>query len=71
MSGNLDPPEGALEAMLQVVQCSNLIGWRNDALRLLLVATESAYHYGGDGAGYLAGLPNENDGRCHTGADGM
>ena len=71
VSGNLDPPEGALEAMLQVTECSGLIGWRDNALRLLLVATESAFHYGGDGAGYLAGLPNENDGMCHTKYDGL
>jgi len=71
VSGNLDPPEGALEAMLQATQCTNLIGWRDNALRLLLVATESAFHYGGDGAGYLIGLPNENDGKCYTRGDGM
>ena len=71
VSGNLDPPEGALEAMLQATECSKLIGWHDDALRLLLVVTESAFHYGGDGAGYLTGLPNENDGQCHTRSDGM
>lgn len=57
--------------MLQAVQCQQLIGWRGDALRLLLVATESAYHYANDGAGFLAGLPQENDGKCHTNYRGM
>nr|XP_018671881.1 G-protein coupled receptor 98-like isoform X2 [Ciona intestinalis] len=71
VSGNLDPPEGALDAMLQVVKCKELIGWRGDALRLLMVATESAFHFAGDGSGYLAGISRANDGRCHTGGDGI
>jgi syndecan 4 len=66
VSGNLDPPEAALDAMLQAVKCKHVVKWRGDALRLLLVATESAFHYGGDGAGYLAGLSEPNDGLCHT-----
>lgn len=70
VSGNLDPPEGALDAMLQAMECKDLIGWRGNALRLLMVATESAFHYAGDGASFLAGISKSNDGACHTGNDG-
>ncbi|XP_077973499.1 uncharacterized protein LOC120348632 isoform X2 [Styela clava] len=66
VSGNLDPPEGALDAMLQVVECKDVIGWRENTLRLLMVATESAFHYADDGAGYLSGIVKANDGKCYT-----
>ena len=46
------------------------MGWRDNALRLLLIATESAYHYAGDGSAYLAGISKPNDGKCHTDISG-
>lgn len=35
-----------------------------------MIATESAFHYAGDGSGFLAGISKSNDGLCHTGSDG-
>jgi protocadherin alpha len=35
--------------MLQAVVCKNEIGWRDNARRLLLVATDNGFHEAGDG----------------------
>ncbi|XP_019644414.1 PREDICTED: uncharacterized protein LOC109485312 [Branchiostoma belcheri] len=67
-SSNADLPEGVLDGMLQATVCQGPIGWRKQATRLLLVATDAGFHYAGDGK--LAGLVTPNDGRCHVGSDG-
>ena len=56
VSGNLDGPEGALEAMYHAANCPEQIGWHQNTLKLLVLATESWFHFGGDGMGRLAGL---------------
>ncbi|KAG8452692.1 hypothetical protein GDO86_004468 [Hymenochirus boettgeri] len=62
ISGNLDSPEGGLDAMLQAAVCTNLIGWRN-VTRLLVFASDDVFHTAGDGK--LAGIYLPADGRCH------
>merc|ERR1712066_508628 len=71
VSGNLDGPEGALDAMVQSAACNNTIGWRDNALKLLLVITESWFHHAGDGMGKMAGLIQKNDGACHVDENGL
>ncbi|XP_033762160.1 integrin beta-6-like [Pecten maximus] len=63
-SANYDSPEGGFDGLMQVMVCPELIGWRNRSRRLLIYATDSDYHYAGDGR--LAGIVTPNDGRCHT-----
>ncbi|KAM7133801.1 integrin beta-2 [Molossus nigricans] len=62
ISGNLDAPEGGLDAMMQVAACSEEIGWRN-VTRLLVFATDDGFHFAGDGK--LGAILTPNDGRCH------
>ncbi|XP_023571679.1 integrin beta-2 isoform X2 [Octodon degus] len=62
ISGNLDAPEGGLDAMMQVAVCPEEIGWRN-VTRLLVFATDDGFHFAGDGK--LGAILTPNDGRCH------
>ncbi|XP_063285983.1 integrin beta-2 [Pelobates fuscus] len=62
ISGNLDAPEGGLDAMMQVAVCGDKIGWRN-VTRLLVYATDDGFHIAGDGK--LAAILTPNDGKCH------
>ncbi|XP_009074860.1 PREDICTED: integrin beta-2 [Acanthisitta chloris] len=62
ISGNLDAPEGGLDAMMQAAVCGDLIGWRN-VTRLLVFATDDGFHFAGDGR--LGGILTPNDGQCH------
>jgi hypothetical protein len=49
ISGNLDFPEGGLDALMQVLVCGEHIGWRESARRIVLLATDAGFHYAGDG----------------------
>ncbi|KAE8627015.1 hypothetical protein XENTR_v10006835 [Xenopus tropicalis] len=62
ISGNLDMPEGGLDAMLQAAVCTDVIGWRN-VTRLLVFASDDVFHSAGDGK--LAGIYLPADGHCH------
>ncbi|XP_041858022.1 integrin beta-2 isoform X2 [Melanotaenia boesemani] len=63
ISGNLDTPEGCLDAMMQASVCGDKIGWRNSSTRLIVLATDAGFHMAGDGK--LAGILEPNDERCH------
>jgi len=49
ISGNLDAPEGGFDAIMQAVVCKDDIGWRDKARKLLVLSTDSEFHYAGDG----------------------
>lgn len=61
ISGNLDTPEGGLDAIMQVATCVNKIGWGNST-RLLVLATDAGFHMAGDGK--LAGILEPNQETC-------
>ncbi|XP_028993083.1 integrin beta-2 isoform X2 [Betta splendens] len=63
ISGNLDTPEGSLDAMMQAAVCGDKIGWRNSSTRLIVLATDAGFHMAGDGK--LAGILEPNDEQCH------
>ncbi|XP_071440832.1 integrin beta-PS-like [Hetaerina americana] len=63
VSGNLDAPEGGLDALMQVIVCKNEIGWRMKARHLIVFSTDAQFHLAGDGK--LAGVVEPNDGLCH------
>lgn len=63
ISGNMDTPEGGLDAMLQAAVCQEAIGWRAEAKRLLLLMTDQPSHLALDSR--LAGIVAPHDGRCH------
>ncbi|XP_041817036.1 integrin beta-1-like [Chelmon rostratus] len=62
ISGNLDSPEGGLDALMQAAVCEEQIGWRN-VTRLLVFSTDAGFHSAGDGK--LGGIVLPNDGKCH------
>ncbi|XP_041663523.1 integrin beta-2 isoform X2 [Cheilinus undulatus] len=63
ISGNLDIPEGSLDAMMQAAVCGDKIGWRNSSTRLIVLTTDAGFHMAGDGK--LAGILEPNDEQCH------
>ncbi|KAK2859721.1 hypothetical protein Q5P01_004341 [Channa striata] len=62
ISGNLDLPEGGLDALMQAAVCEEEVGWRN-VTRLLVFSTDGGFHSAGDGK--LGGIVLPNDGKCH------
>ncbi|XP_061082478.1 integrin beta-2 [Conger conger] len=65
ISGNLDSPEGGLDAIMQTAVCGSKIGWGNST-RLLVFTTDAGFHMAGDGK--LAAILEPNDGLCHLDA---
>ncbi|XP_022609616.1 integrin beta-2-like isoform X2 [Seriola dumerili] len=63
ISGNLDSPEGSLDAMMQAAVCGDKIGWRNSSTRLIVLTTDAGFHMAGDGK--LAGILEPNDEQCY------
>ncbi|KAM9776379.1 integrin beta-8 isoform X1 [Syngnathus typhle] len=63
ISGNMDTPEGGLDAMLQATVCQRAVGWRPEAKRLLLLMTDQPSHLALDSR--LAGIVTPHDGLCH------
>ncbi|KAL9966542.1 hypothetical protein ACROYT_G024630 [Oculina patagonica] len=66
ISGNVDNPEGTMDALMQIAVCGSEIGWvdKQSARRLVIVITDANYHFAGDGL--LGGVVTPNDGHCHT-----
>uniref|UniRef100_A0A0P6JUL5 Integrin beta n=1 Tax=Heterocephalus glaber TaxID=10181 RepID=A0A0P6JUL5_HETGA len=63
VSRNRDAPEGGFDAVLQAAVCKEKIGWRKDALHLLVLTTDDVPHIALDGK--LGGLVQPHDGQCH------
>jgi len=64
ISGNLDPPEGGFDALMQVAVCGDKIWPKEDYSRKIVIfVTDAAFHIAGDGK--LGGITVPNDGQCH------
>uniref|UniRef100_A0A6Q2XGX7 Integrin beta n=1 Tax=Esox lucius TaxID=8010 RepID=A0A6Q2XGX7_ESOLU len=63
ISGNLDSPEGTLDAIMQAAVCGDRIGWRNSSTRIIVLTTDDGFHMAGDGK--LAGILEPNDEKCY------
>ncbi|KAF2352631.1 Integrin beta subunit VWA domain [Trinorchestia longiramus] len=55
ISGNVDAPEGGLDALMQAIVCWKEVGWRRQARRLLILSTDATFHHAGDGRGGVGG----------------
>lgn len=44
-----DIPESQADALAQVVECAEQIGWRENTRRVVLLATDDRFHVAGDG----------------------
>jgi len=73
LKGNHDTPEAGLDALMQVIRCKEIIGWKDDITHIIILLTDAPYHFAGDGI--LAGLWKpydtskcklEKDGRNHV-----
>jgi hypothetical protein len=64
ISTNTDNPEGTFDAILQAALCDKVVGWRENARKILLVLTDDSVHTAGDGK--LAGLVKPVPGVCNT-----
>ncbi|CAG2106828.1 unnamed protein product, partial [Medioppia subpectinata] len=69
LSGNLDNAEGGFDAIMQVIVCRHHIDWQQLSRKIILFATDSTFHYAGDGK--LGGIVDPNDGECHLSDDGL
>lgn len=49
----MDAPEAHGDALAQVVECAEQIGWRDDARRVVLLATDVEFHIAGDGVSFI------------------
>ncbi|XP_072041178.1 integrin beta-1-B-like [Amphiura filiformis] len=56
-------PEGGMDALMQIVVCKDLIGWRDTARHLLVYTSDNDVHVAGDGR--LGAIYAPNDGLCH------
>ena len=61
MAGNVDDPEGSLDALMQVMVCGDRIGWRQNSRKIIILSTDRDYHFALDGK--LAGIFTPNDGK--------
>lgn len=61
--GNIDPQEGALDALAQAIACKNETGWRNESRKILILMTNANFHAAGEGK--LAGIFKPYDGECY------
>ncbi|KII63047.1 Integrin beta-3 [Thelohanellus kitauei] len=62
-----DDAEAVLDAMIQVSECSDKIGWEqgNDVMRLMIVVTQSKSKLAGPGN--IIAFYNPHDGKCKMG----
>ena len=40
LAGNVDEPEGGLDALMQAMVCRQRVGWRRNARKIILMATD-------------------------------
>ncbi|XP_030751818.1 integrin beta-nu-like isoform X2 [Sitophilus oryzae] len=62
ISMNLDGPEGALEAIYQILVCGEKFGWTQESYKLVVLSTDGLLHTAGDGI--LVGATLRNNGTC-------
>ncbi|XP_059059311.1 integrin beta pat-3-like [Achroia grisella] len=66
---NFDTPEGGLDALAQVLACSDEIGWRKQSRKIVVFLTDAEYHAAGDGIS--GGIYTPYDGKCYTNKEGI
>lgn len=51
--GGRDGPESHADALAQVIECAEQIGWRDNTRRVVLLATDINFHVAGDGVNFF------------------
>ncbi len=49
ISTNADNPEGTFDAISQAVLCKDIVGWREESVKIIFVVTDATSHMAGDG----------------------
>ena len=44
-----DSPEAGLDGLVQVINCKDIIGWREDTMHLIIYISDGPFHFAGDG----------------------
>lgn len=68
VTGNIDAPEGGLEALMQVLVCEDQIGWKEKSRKIVVLATDAQMHMAGDGL--LGGAIAKNNKMCYLDQNG-
>ncbi|XP_053982497.1 integrin beta-nu [Hylaeus volcanicus] len=63
VTGNADNLEGGLDGIVQAIACEKEVGWRKQARKIILVATNGLLHFAGEGK--LGGAVSRQDLKCH------
>eukprot|EP00095_Tigriopus_kingsejongensis_P005832 maker-scaffold425_size175135-snap-gene-0.46 protein:Tk05832 transcript:maker-scaffold425_size175135-snap-gene-0.46-mRNA-1 annotation:"integrin beta-5-like" len=63
LAGNVDSPEAGMDALMQVIACEEIVGWRQSARKVVILITDEDSHFAYDG--HMGGIPAPNDGQCH------
>ncbi|XP_059099123.1 integrin beta-PS-like [Tigriopus californicus] len=69
LAGNIDEPEGSLDALMQVLTCTQEIKWRYRSRKMVVLVTDRDFHFAADGR--LLGILERNDGQCHLDEQGF
>ena len=46
---NIDAPEAGFDAMAQVILCYDIIGWREEAVKIILYFSDDTFKFAGEG----------------------
>ncbi|KAM3965747.1 integrin beta-PS [Aphomia sociella] len=68
VTANLDNAEAQLEALVQVVACSEVMGWAARSRKIVILLSDGLMHTAGDGK--LGGTVLRNDEQCHLDDNG-
>eukprot|EP00092_Neocalanus_flemingeri_P026091 GFUD01028277.1.p1 GENE.GFUD01028277.1~~GFUD01028277.1.p1 ORF type:complete len:967 (-),score=196.84 GFUD01028277.1:167-3067(-) len=57
-----DSPEAGLDGLVQVINCKDIIGWRDGIMHLIIYISDASFHFAGDGL--YAGIWKPYNGSC-------
>eukprot|EP00731_Ephydatia_muelleri_P008688 Em0004g1026a len=63
LSSAAENPQSGTDALAQAILCKNIVGWRDEAFRMLMLISDNAVHFAGDGK--AGGVVVPFDGKCH------
>ncbi|XP_052756956.1 integrin beta-nu-like isoform X2 [Galleria mellonella] len=68
VTANVDNAEAQLEALVQVITCSEIMGWATHSRKIVILLSDGLMHTAGDGK--IGGTVLRNDEQCHLDENG-
>lgn len=65
---NIDEPEAALDALMQILLCEEELNWNSDSRKIVLIATDGSLHMAGEGK--LVGAVKKYSEKCSLNKEG-